>query len=248
MDKELEKDGQKPEGSPENQSKEEWDKAKQEADQLKANLKKKQAELDYALSRVADNEQKLQQTMAELDKVRKAQAAPEKASSKLTEEDYGKPLLQVIESLEQRVDTLQKANEELTSKAKEFETEQTLTKQQQIQRERENKILDRMDKEFGAKFRNDARKLAMDRYNELSATEKKSWTELDAVVLVRDCYKELADADKKKTKVPVQDDGEGGAAPMFDDILPQQGKPKDLVAAVLKDGVLEKMLERGKKK
>jgi len=224
-----------------------WNKEKQRADQLEANLRKKQQELDYALNRVADNEQKLQTIQKKLEEASASKQKQEKRSDRLPVDEYGQPLIKVIEELESELSAIKTQNKELVDKAKSFEEEQQLTKQQQLQRERENKILDAMDKEFGAKFRNEARELAVKKYNEMTTREREGWSDADAVILVRDCYRELAEADKQKKKAPVQDTGDGGTAPMFDNILPEAGKPRDLANKLLEGDNLEKLLGRVKK-
>ena len=94
MAKEEEK---KEEGTEEEGKQQEWDKEKQRADQLEANLKKKQEQLDYALGRVADNEQKLQQAQAQLKEVKEAQKSSSPRMKEKLGEEYGQPLLQVVD-------------------------------------------------------------------------------------------------------------------------------------------------------
>lgn len=180
-----------------------WDKVRQEADQYKANLEKAASERDALAEELSDKATTLQEKevkLAELKGKFEAQAKKDdfdfenldpnsadfadlvKSNSKI-----GKLLRQVVEK-QDKYDKL----------VTEYKTEKEEAEVATRRNAAVEKILGSLDKRFGAKYRNEARKKADELVN--SSKKPQPQDALDAYFLLEPIYEELKKADTKLDK------------------------------------------------
>lgn len=204
-----------------------WDKEKQRADMEHANfLKAKsrneelQSKLETYESRMADIESQIKEKqkeveIAELDPLRAD--VPDLVNQ-------NQKLIQRLKNMELQFKTLQ-------SKAVEFEKKE-LTRQQTEERQAMiDKICKPLDKEYGAKFRSKAIKLAEEAVN--NGTEESPKDAMDAYFLLNKVYAKLAEEAKtvEKKSIPVDT---GNQAFSFQSSDIGEGSLRDVVAKMKK--------------
>ncbi len=210
----------------EKEKQEEWDKEKQRADQAEANVKKlteEKVELTERFDEVSGTltsvqEQsdsltaKLEGLESELADAKTIKADQDKLDPDLVDPSVVKKIetLEAQRTADQEVQTELKAQiEELQETKTRFEAAEEASKEQVAKDSRREKILSKMDERYGAKYRNDAVKLAQEK---VEKNGKAPIDTEDIIFLVEDCYKEVLEKALKGKKdepiIPV-DSGAG---------------------------------------
>lgn len=225
-------------------TKEEWDKERQAKDQEKAAEHKKQLE---------EVESKAQRAREEADALAEAQQVAQDKITKLeqqlsqtqqsiqTKKDeldamdddlVDKSVINNLKKMEAKSARQEQQLEELQLKAKAYEeAEQARTIKAQKAESRE-KILKPLDEEFGGKYRNDALKLADEMVDK--GTVKQPQDVIEAMTLMRKCYKQVVENKQKKEKSSVPSDSGGGGLGHRPDQR-KTGSRQDVLADMQKD-------------
>jgi seryl-tRNA synthetase len=210
------------------QENQEWDKDKQRADMEHANFLKAKGENEKLSAKITDFESKIssleEQIKVNQQKVEIAELDPLRADVP----DLVNQNQKLIQRLKQAEDNLQN----LMTKATDYERKELERQQKEQRQETIDKICKPLDKEFGAKYRSKAVKMAEAMVNDGKADSPQD--AMDAYLLLTKCYKELVEADKEKTvkeKLPV-DTGAGAFSFQGTDI--KEGSLDEVMAAMRK--------------
>lgn len=207
----------------------EYTKEQQALDQERANLKKKQEELQQvaternelreSLGTLADAIEQTNTSLEELRSQIKTDAGVKQVDddADIDAELVDPKLLKAFRGQIKRVKELEGKFAESEKKIKDLETtkdallrEQLTTREETAKSLRREKILSKLDKKFGAKYRNDAITLANKKVDEMAENERPQDAG-DATLLISECYEEVAGKDKKEApkKSASTDTGEG---------------------------------------
>lgn len=222
---------QKPAGdSVKDVPKEEVEKLKAEMESYKELAQKSKEDADsYALA--------LEQAVSETDILKKQIAEQSQIvaeeGAKIEQADIIHPA--VVKNLEKMQEKLAKLESSLATaqtKISAYEEKETKKAKEETKKQSENKILSYLDKEFGAEHRNEAVKLA----NELVDSRKKEQPKdyAEALILLRDCYKEIAAKETPKEEKLPADSGQAGMP--FLHTARKTGTVDDVLDDMKKDG------------
>lgn len=215
----------------EEQKQEDWDKQRQELDQVKANQEKIQAERDT----LAGQLEQMQTSQAELQE--QLEAAKQ---TKAQQEDDGldgtlvdPAVVKTIRKLTGELKEVREKSQSLEEKAKQYEAQEAEVQAKKVKEKAIESVLSPLDKKHGAKYRSAAQKLA----NELieKGEEQVPADAIASYLLMEKCYSKLANEEKAKKEKPVSTDtGLGGTAWYNDDKL-RQGTLEDVAAEMKKE-------------
>lgn len=214
---------------------EKWSKEKQRADQAEASYKKLVTERDEIYGQLAERDskiEKLEQRMSEL-----AEAKEVPIEDLLDPDLVDAKTIKTVTKMAKQIREQEKAIKQLSKLAEDF---QKKAKDDKVKSEKEKtieKIMKPLDEEFGAKYRNAARKLADKLVDE--GKEKQPQDVLDASALMRKCYKQVVkEAEEKEKKNSVQTDT-GSSSVAFDEKLKdlKSGSRREILADMRKKGL-----------
>ena len=193
--------------------KEQWDKQKQETQQAEANYQKAVEEKQAV---VAENAAIAEQLEANQSKVNELQAKVDAQKDAKTDPDFDPDMVDknvIKELLQARADRkeLQKELKQLKGMAETYEQKEQKREAKTVEDIAVNKMCGVLDEEFGAQFRNDAIALATKLVKE--GKEQPVSDGIDAVHLMRKCYKQLSEATKAEKSVPTDTGGGGTVIP-----------------------------------
>jgi len=212
---------------------EKWSKEKQRADQAEANYKKLVAEKDEIYSKLSQKDEKLAKLEQRLEDLAESQEVP--VEDLLDPDLVDAKTIKTVSKMAKQIREQRKSIDKLTKLANDF---QDKARKQDAKSEKEKtieKILKPLDKEFGAKFRNSARKLADSLVDE--GKEKQPKDVIEAMTLMRQCYRTVkAEAEEKEKKKVVQTDS-GSSSVGFGDSIPKSGGRKEILAEMRKKGL-----------
>jgi len=186
---------------------EKWDEMRQQVDQAESVARKAREEAETLSAAYTE-------AQAEIEKLKTANAERQRdidvKKSELDQMDpdlVDKNVIKNLERMQQRLDKSEKRAEQLELKAKAYEEAETKRNEKVRKAETREKILKPLDTEFGAKFRNEALKMADDLVD--SGKEKQPTDPIEAMILLRKCYQQVSD--KKKPSVAT-DSGASGVS------------------------------------
>ena len=239
-DKDLEViEGEEPEETPEPEPKKEdkekeWDKQKQLLDQERANSKKAREEAESLSAALEDANARLSQ----LEQGMKAkQEAIDKESQRLEDLDPALVDFKVIKNFDKMKSQLEQLSSQVAAQQREIDTYKGIETERWRETDKQktiNKILAPLDEEFGAKYRNEAIKLADQLIND--GAESQPQDAIEAFSLMRKCFKTLAEKDTKKPspkKIVPADSGTGGIP--FLETTKKQGTIEEVLADMRKN-------------
>lgn len=232
-----------PEETPKEEVKDDnWDRERQKVDQLTANVTKiatEKAELATQLAEQAEQSKAMLEKVKGLEEqLSSAKIEQQKETEDLDPDMYDAKLIKKIEKLNTNIATTQQQLEEsnkqvktlLEAKAKQ-EAEAEAKAEEKRRAEAKEQILSVLDDKFGAKYRNEALKLAQ---AELDETGKKPEDKFGVYLLLEKHYSALAKGDSggttKIVSTPV-DTGGGGVVFKEGDI--EEGSRKDVLKQVM---------------
>lgn len=224
----------KQEETPEQKEDEKWSKEKQRADQAEASYRKLSVERDDVYSQLTERDDKitsLEKKMADL-----AESKDIPVEDLLDPDLVDPKTIKTVSSMARQIKEQKKAIDKLTKLADDFQKQSKDRDAKTAREETIEKILKPLDEEFGAKFRNQARKLADKLVDE--GKEKQPADVIDAMIYMRKCYKTVVkEAEEKEAKKkPVQTDS-GSATVAFDGIAPKSGSRREILADIKKKGL-----------
>lgn len=192
----------------------ERDKVLAEKEELETQYLTMSDELDAQKTESSAIKQELAQVRASIEKMTKASAVD--SLGNLDEAGVDPSVVKHIKKLQEDKFALEAQHKEMNENIKslqktkeQFEAEKIQQQQTTYKEQQKEKILSRLDKEFGAKYRNEAVELANTKVREAG---KAPIGEIAIMELIWDCYKEVVAKEPKpdtKKTVPV-DDGKGG--------------------------------------
>ncbi len=197
-----------PAGEQEKEKESEWNKEKQRADQAEANLRKIQQERQAMEARLVDAQKKAETLEAKLSEFAKANDID---LDEIDQDITDPKVVKALKVMKQQIEAANSRAAELEKVKESYEASER-NKQIELQIEKSKaEIIEDIEQEFPAKFRNEALKMA----DEVCAKRGHSPADrYEAHKILRNCYKELAakskPAETKKT-VPT-DTGKGGGA------------------------------------
>lgn len=184
-----------------------WDKERQKVDQAVASVQKLSTKLESVETekgQLAERLEALEQKLAEQKK------EDGLALEKVDEDLVGHSVSKNFEVLSAKYEQTAKKLAALEAKAEALEKQRKDDKEAQQKQKTIDRIHKPLDKKYGAKFRNEAQKLAEKKIAEGKA-EHPGGDALAVRDLLEECYKELHDQEKAAEKPsPGTDTGEGG--------------------------------------
>jgi len=212
---------------------EKWSQEKQRADQAEANFRKAAKEKDEIALSLSERDTKLASLEQKLADLAEAQEVP--VEDLLDPDLVDAKTIKTVSVMAKQIRDQKKAIDKLTSLADSFREK---SKTQEIKSEKEKtieKILNPLDKEFGAKFRNAARKMADSLVDEGKESQPKDV--IEAMTLMRQCYvKVKSEADAKTEKKVTQTDN-GSSSFSMDASIPKSGTRRDIMTQMKKKGL-----------
>ena len=220
-------EGKKAEENKEGKGKVGWDKERQRADQEAANARRARAAAEDAYAKLATRELEFDEAKKELGEL-KAKLTSTAELGELDPDTVDLGVIKHINRLQKRLDDAEKNLDGQKAKIVQYEKLEAGRESSRYKEQMIEKILTPLDKKYGAKYRNAAKKMADDLVN--SGEEKVPTDALDARDLLEDCYIKVSGQDKetssKKTSSVKTDTGEGNMAVDFDGI--GEGKLEDV--------------------
>ena len=213
-----------------------WDTERQRADQNAANFRKERERSDKLEAELSSTKD----TISELQSKLKEFADSKELSLDEIDPDIIDP--SVLKTLKSFADKLKTAHKELSEVNRKIKVYEESEAQKLAKAEKEavkEKILSPLDTKYGAKYRNDALKLADRKVAELGRSPADI---LEARDLMETCYQEVkdkAESDKTNKSKTTVDNGHGGTALNFDNI--GTGSRQSVLAAMKKNGVFKNM-------
>jgi chromosome segregation ATPase len=219
-------------------TKPEWDKERQRADQAEANLRKSQSRLnesDLKTQQLEKTVSDMQDKMSQIEAVKGldlTELDPDKADVPEIVREYSK-MSKVLEETTKKLTALeQKAN----SYEKDAESSrQELRKEAVIER-----ICKPLDKKYGVSFRNEAKKLAEDEVTERGYSPEDA---LECSTMIEKYYIQLSEKAVVKKETTPSDNGHGGSKTTFGDNI-KPGKLNDVMGQIRKDGGLKALIKK----
>ncbi len=222
-----------PEPEPKKEEKE-WDKQKQLLDQERANSKKAREESETLSAALEDAQGRL----ATLEQQMKdKESAVLKETQRLEDLDPALVDSKVISNFGKMKSQFEQLSSQVAAQQREIDAYKGIESERQRETGKQktiNKILAPLDEEFGAKYRNDAVKMADQLIND--GTETQPQDSIEAFSLMRKCYKTLVDKDTKKAtpKKMVPADSGTGSIP-FLETTKKQGTIEEVLADMRKN-------------
>ncbi len=207
--------------APEETKTDDWDKERQRLDQLSANVTKiasEKAEIAGQLTAMTERSQEMQDTVARLEKqLSSAQTAQNQDIEGLDPDMYDDALIKKVSGFEAEIANTKKLLTESNAQIKSlveakdrYETDAASKVESARKADRKEKILSDLDGEYGAKYRNEALKLAQE---EVDRDGKAPDGEYEVAQLLRKHYKELSKPTGGKSFSSVAvDTGDSGVA------------------------------------
>ena len=212
---------------------EKWSQEKQRADQAEANFRKLAKEKDELVSSISARDTKLAGLEQKLADLAEAQDVP--VEDLLDPDLVDAKTIKTVSKMAKQIRDQKKAIDNLTKLADDF---QSKSKTQEAKSEKEKtieKILTPLDKEFGAKFRNSARKMADKLVDDGKEDQPKDV--IEAMTLMRQCYVTVkTEAEAKAAKKVVQTDN-GSSSFSLDASIPKSGTRREIMAQMKKKGL-----------
>lgn len=229
-----EKTETKPEEKPEDKTDEKWSQEKQRADQAEANFRKSSTEKDELVLAISDRDEKLTKLEQRITDLAESKDIPDE--DLLDPDLVDAKTIKTVSKMNRQIRDQEKAIEKLKKLADDF---QEKTKKQEVKSEKEKtieRILKPLDKEFGAKFRNAARKMADDLVD--GGKEKQPQDIIEAMTLMRQCYSAVVktETDKTEEKKKVQTDSGSGSLSL-DSAELKKGSRMEVLADIKKKGL-----------
>ncbi len=207
----------------------EWDKQRQEAEQAQANYEKAAAARDELAGELETTNVKVAELEEQLKEAKREKAETDKLDPDLVDRS-------VITNIEKIQSELNSTKEELGSlkkKAAQYEQVELEREKQKLIESNKERVLKPLDEEFGAKYRNEAVKLAQEHCDKQG---KPFADAIEARDFFRKTYKTLKDKDessKKDEKESVRTDtGEGGLS--FNEGEIKEGSIEDVWSQIKK--------------
>ena len=201
---------------------EKWDKERQRGDQAEANFRKTKLERDTIEAKYTDAAKRVESLEAKLTELTKVEDV------KLDDIDSYEPrVLAAIKSLQAQIKSATARADALEIAKKGFEKlENDRRLESRVNQDRQEIITD-IESEFPAKFRNEAIKMA----NEICVKRGFSPDDrYEASKLLRSCYKDLSDTDKKPDKSKKVPTDSGKSAGAIEDNAPKEGSLREIAA------------------
>ncbi|MHC4061882.1 MAG: hypothetical protein ACYSR6_09790 [Planctomycetota bacterium] len=229
----MSEEEKKPEEQKTEETKVEWDKTKQQIDQLTATVTKLSGQLEDSEGERAS----ILDELTELKSAIKTEAKKtEGVSLEAVDEDLvGKGVPKNFQILVDKYNALEGKYSALEKEAKVIQEERAAAEAEKAQKETIEEILGPLDEEFGAKYRTPAKKLA-DKKIEDGTEKHPKGNVLRASRLMRRCYKELYEADQKKAKKETVPTDSGTAGVPFSEVKGKTGTKQEVLADLKKRG------------
>jgi len=222
------------EEKPEVKVDEKWSQEKQRADQAEANLRKASTEKDELVKSVSAGNEKMAKLEQKLADLAEAQDVP--VEDLLDPDLVDAKTIKTVSKMAKQIREQATSIKDLKKLADGF---QETSKRREAKSEKDKtieKILIPLDKEFGAKFRNAARKRADALVDE--GKEKQPKDVIEAMTLMRDCYKfVVSEAEKKKEEKKTTPADSGTGSFQLDASIPKSGSRKEILASMKKQGL-----------
>jgi hypothetical protein len=212
-----------------------WDAERQRADQAEANFRKAQATKEEAERKAAEAETRVREAEEKArsleDKMVKYADDRDIDLSNLDKDLVGENTINVLSAMQSKIDAANARVEQLQTLAKDYEKREEEKAQTAKKEQAKMAVVARVEQEFSPKLRNKALELAA---KKCDARGYPPQSDLDAYLVLRDCYQELS-SEAPKSKKAVATDTAGGkvaAAPQQDDI--KSGTLREVAAQVRK--------------
>lgn len=211
---------------------EKWDKERQRADQAEAELGKATTERDDLSDELAETHTEIEGLKSQIAEIEAKSEKPD--DFKTLDSELVDPA--VAHNLKTLQDKLAKTEKQLTDQQAKIDTyEKQEAEKQKIQQHEETveQILSLCDDDYGAKYRNAAIKLA----DEITAKEKRPKDFIAGLKLMKKCYKQVKEAEDKKTSDKTVPTDSGGGDVPFDDTKLKTGSRQEVLADMQKRGL-----------
>jgi chromosome segregation ATPase len=209
----------------------EWDPERQRADQAEANLRKTQARLNENDVRSQQLEKTVSDLKGELEQINAVKGL-NLGGIDANEADVS----DVVKRQDKLVEGLEAATKEITA-LKQLASQYEADADKTAQKESQNKVMERimtpLDDKYGAKYRNEAKKLAEKEVEERGSSPADS---LECHQILEKHYIALKEADKKEKLPASGDNGRGGSGFVPGEGL-VDGTLKDVVGQIRKTGL-----------
>ncbi len=217
------------------ETKEQWDKERQQADQERATVVKKLSQSQATLeAELAATKEGIASLTSKLDSLLNKADVKKSQIDTLDPDIHGADMVAAIQSLKAELDAERSSKAELQTWIQSQKQEQARKKADAEKEALKDEILTDLDDQFGAKYRNEAIELAN---AEVAETGKAPVTQMQARKLLAKHYKALRDKDSEaeKKKTSRQDTLGGTLGIMSDDL--EEGSMDDVMASMKKKGV-----------
>jgi chromosome segregation ATPase len=216
-------------------TKPEWDKERQRADQAEANYRKSEARVGAADLKT----QQLERTVSELQgQMQKIEAVKSLDLSELDPNEADVP--EIVREYSKMAKALKDATTDiadLKQKATSYENDAKTSRQEREKESIIERICKPLDEKYGVSLRNEARRLAEE---DADSRGYAAADALEASQMLEKHYIALSEkASKKKETVP-SDSGRGGSKVSFGDNI-KPGKIGDVMAQIRKEGGLKSL-------
>ena len=212
---------------------EKWSQEKQRADQAEANYRKLAQEKDAVTASLSERDTKLESLEQKLADLAESQDVP--VEDLLDPDLVDAKTIKTVSKMARQIRDQKKSIDKLTRLANDFQSKSEKREAKSEKEQTIEKILKPLDKEFGAKFRNSARKMADKLVDDGKETQPKDV--IEAMTLMRQCYiKVQDDAKAKEEKKTVQTDN-GSSSFSMDASVPKAGTRKEILAGMKKSGL-----------
>ncbi len=223
----------KPEEKTEEKVDEKWSQEKQRADQAEANFKKASTEKDDLMLAISERDEKLGKLEQRIADLAESQDVP--IEDLLDPDLVDAKTIKTVGKMAKEIRDQKKAIDKLTKLAEGFKEKAAKDDAKSEKDKTIERILKPLDKEFGAKFRNSARKRADKLVDD--GTEKQPKDVIEAMTLMRACYMFVKDeAEKKETKTKTQTDS-GTSSLSLDSPEVKKGSRLEVLADIKKKGL-----------
>ncbi len=209
---------------------EKWSQEKQRADQAEANFRKVTTERDELIASVSAGNEKMAKLEQKLADLAEAQDVP--IEDLLDPDLVDAKTIKAVSKMAKQIREQAKSIKDLKGLADGFQ-EKSQKREAKSEKEKTiEKILKPLDKEFGAKFRNAARKRADDLVDE--GKEKQPQDVIEAMTLMRNCYKFVVSESEKKEEKKNTPTDSGTESFQLDASVPKRGPRREILASMKK--------------
>jgi hypothetical protein len=189
-----------------------WDEARQKIDQAESVANKARQEAMAFADAYEESKAEIKQLKEKLEIQEKATQEKKDELVTMNPEDVDKSVVANIQRMEARDKKQAKRIEQLELKAKAYEEAEEKRRSKATNQELQDEVLATCDKEFGAKYRSEAIKMADELVD--SGKEKQPTTQFTGYTLMRKCYqavvKKAEESKKDKTSDVPTDSGSSG--------------------------------------